>query len=386
MNHQKTKQFERGAQATYSLVLPAYTIGGADAYDCIEAVCRPYGKRAALIGGEKGLRAAEDAIRCHSGELALSDAILFGGECSEKNLENLGQNETVKRADMLFAVGGGKALDTVKALGERLEKPVFAFPTIASNCAACTSVSILYHEDGSFQRPYFLSRPPVHTFIDLDILAAAPPRYFWAGMGDTYAKYFESTVSSRGEDLPQYEALGVEISSMCLRPILEKGAAAYAEHKQKQASPAFREVALAIIVTTALASIFLTKDRIIDYNTGLAHAICYGLTAWKEVEAKHLHGEVVSFGVLILLLVDGQKDMFERLYRFHKTVGLPTSIEDFGLSEEEIPAVITRAVSMKDIAHNPYPITRNLLEAAFAELKTYSQQQACVSRSGIIEL
>lgn len=374
MTAQEKQSVQNGPEATYSLVLPAYTIGGADAYDSVEEVCRPFGKKAALIGGERALAAAEAAIRRKASGLALSEAIFFGGECSEAAIAALCENPEVAGADMLFAVGGGKALDTVKATGERLEKPVFAFPAIASNCASCTSVSILYQEDGRFLRPYFLKRPPVHTFINLDILAAAPVRYFWAGMGDTYAKFFESTVSSRGESLPQYEALGVDISRMCLVPVLEKGREAYEDHKLKKASPAFREVALAIIVTTALASIFLTKDRIIDYNTGLAHAICYGLTAWKEVEKQHLHGEVVSFGVLILLLADGQNEMFERLYRFHKSVGLPTALSAFGLSEAELPGVIARALSMKDIEHNPYPITAELLQQAFSQLAEYDRR------------
>lgn len=373
MTAQEKQGIQNGPKTTYSLVLPAYTIGGADAYDSVPEVCSQFGKKAALIGGKKALAAAEAAIRSRGSGLEITEPIAFGGECSEKNIAALCGKPEVIEADMLFAVGGGKALDTVKAVGERLEKPVFAFPTIASNCASCTSVSILYHEDGSFLRPYFLKRPPVHTFINLDIIAAAPPRYFWAGMGDTYAKYFESTVSSRGEYLPQYEALGVDISRMCLDPILEKGAVAYEDHKRKLASSAFREVALAIIVTTALASIFLTKDRVIDYNTGLAHAICYGLTAWGDVEKQHLHGEVVSFGVLILLLTDKQQEMFEKLYRFHKQVGLPTDLNAFGLSETELPKVIERALAMKDIEHNPYPITEAMLLKAFSELAEYSR-------------
>ncbi len=42
----------------------------------------------------------------------------------------------------------------------------------------------------------------------------------WAGIGDTYAKYFEAEMSSRGEDLVHYHALGVTTSQMCLTPLL----------------------------------------------------------------------------------------------------------------------------------------------------------------------
>ena len=359
---------------TYRLVLPAYTIGTGDAYQGIEEICAAYGMRTALIGGKRALLAAESCIRAHAGRLSLSTGIPFGGECSEEAIDMLCSHPEVAFSDMLFAVGGGKAIDTVKAVGERLKKPVFAFPTIASNCAACTSVSILYHADGSFLRPYFLKRPPVHTFIELDIIAAAPERYFWAGMGDTYAKYFESTISSRGEILPHYEALGVTISRMCLDPVLREGAEAYRDHQKKKASRAFRESVLAIIVTTALASIFLTKDRIIDYNTGLAHAIFYALTAWPQIEREHLHGEVVGFGVLILLLADGQEEMFRRLYAFHRSVGLPVSFSDLGIEKEELPEVIRQTVMMKDIEHNPYTVTAELLEEAFEKLEAYGRR------------
>ena len=74
---------------------------------------------------------------------------------------------------MVFGVGGGKALDTVKCLCITDGKPVFTFPTIASNCAACTSVSIMYNSDGTFLKPNYFVRPAMHAFIDTEIIAKA---------------------------------------------------------------------------------------------------------------------------------------------------------------------------------------------------------------------
>ena len=64
---------------------------------------------------------------------------------------------------------------------------------------------------------------------------------------------------------------------------------------------------LSIVVTTGIASIFLTKDFTPDYNSGLAHAVFYAMTAYPVIEQRHLHGEVVGFGVLLALLVDHQE-------------------------------------------------------------------------------
>ena len=354
----------------YSIFLPSYTIG-TDAYEEMGVICRPYGTQAVVIGGKRAMEAAREELTAAAakGAIQILEFVWFGGECSFKNVEALENNPKVREAELLFAVGGGKATDTVKALGEKTGKPVFAFPTIASNCSPCTSVSIMYNEDGSFLKPWFFRKPPAHTFIHLGIISRAPKIYMWAGIGDTYAKYFEATVSSRGERLSHYVGLGVTISSMCLTPLLEYGAQALRDNEQQKVSPALEQTVLAIIATTALTSILVTQDRIIDYNTGLAHAIYYAFTSFPPIEKDPLHGEVVGYGTLILLLADGQKDMFEKLYRFNRETGLPASLKDMGITREELPQIIEKTLAMKDIDHNPYPITREMLQQAFEELE-----------------
>ena len=49
---------------------------------------------------------------------------------------------------MIFAVGGGKAIDTAKAVAHRQHKPYFTFPTVAGSCAAAASIATIYKEDG----------------------------------------------------------------------------------------------------------------------------------------------------------------------------------------------------------------------------------------------
>ena len=136
------------------------------------------------------------------------------------------------------------------------------------------------------------------------------------------------------------------------------------------------QVILTIIVTTAVASILLTADKIIDYNTGLAHAIFYALTAFPELhlERDHLHGEVVGFGVLLLLLVDEQEEMFQKMLAFNRSVGLPTRLEDIGVTEADLKKVLPKVLSMPDIAHNPYPVTLDMLAGAFRRLQDKAKE------------
>ena len=349
----------------YSVYLPQYSVGR-HIYDKIYEVCRPYGQKAVAIGGSKGIGASGELIRqvvCHT-DLKVMKFIPYGKEASYEAVMELSARKEVQEADMIFAIGGGKALDTCKALGEKIDKPVFTFPTIASTCAATTAVAIMYYPDGRFKEPFFLKKPPIHAFLHTEILAHAPSRYLWAGMGDTYAKYYEASISSRNETLSHYLSLGVTISQMCVAPILQYGEQALNDNKEGNSSPQLEQILLAVIVTTGIASNLLTKERTPDYNSGLAHGVCYGLTVFPQVEKNHLHGEIVAYGMLITLLCDGQREEYKKLRNFHEKVGLPVKLQDLEISKEEIRSIFIDIKSASDVKHYPYQITDQMLEEA----------------------
>ena len=360
----------------YEMNLPSYSIGE-KVYEHIPAICEPYGKKVLIIGGEQARKAAEEKIReaISSSSLTIIGSILYGKDCTYQAVEELRKQKLYQEADMVFAVGGGKALDTCKCLCIEEEKPIFTFPTIASNCAACTSVSIMYHEDGTFLKPHFFLHPPKHAFINTEVMAHAPERYLWAGIGDTYAKYYEAKISSRGEQLEHFTALGVAVSQMCLDPLLQYGKEEYEDNKKGICSYELEQVVLAIVVTTAIASILLTRDFTPDYNSGLAHAVFYALTAYPVIEEKHLHGEVVGFGVLIALLYDGQMEEFEKIYQLNRKLGLPVSLQDIDITPEKFIPVMEQIPHMSDVRHYPYPITEENMNEVMEYLENRSMQQ-----------
>ena len=114
---------------------------------------------------------------------------------------------------------------------------------------------------------------------------------------------------------------------------------------------------------------FLTKDFTPDYNSGLAHAIFYAMTSYPVIEERHLHGEVVGFGVLLALLVDGQYDEFGKVYELNRAVGLPVSLEEIEITEEQWTECMNRIPDMSDVAHYPYKVTVEMLSDAMERLK-----------------
>ena len=55
------------------------------------------------------------------------------------------RNDAFRAADVVFAIGGGKAIDTVKTAAEELDKTVFSVPTICSNCSSATAIAVVYN-------------------------------------------------------------------------------------------------------------------------------------------------------------------------------------------------------------------------------------------------
>ena len=346
-------------------LFPGYTVGP-DAYEDIANICPAYGKKAAIIGGRHALAAAEDKIRqaVEGSGIEIIGTFWYGGEASRENMDRL--RPQVAEVDMIFAVGGGKAIDTCKVLSHETNRPFFTFPTIASTCAACTSLGIVYHPDGSLREYSFSKIPPNHIFIDTEIIANAPVRYLWAGMGDTMAKHYECTISSRNDIPAHSDAMGIALSTMCAEPIVRWGRQAMDDCRAHRITPELTEIIEAIIISTGFVSNFVQ----VDYTTGMAHAMYNGFTILPSTEANHhLHGEVVSYGILVMLTADKQYQERDRLLRFNKSIGLPTCLADIHARPEDLPAVTEKALAGIDVRVWPYPVTQQMLIDAVMELE-----------------
>lgn len=348
---------------------PGYTIGS-DAYEDIVKICGIYGKKAAVIGGERAMKASEEKIMAavRGSEMEITGFFSYGGEASMENIERMKSIPEVQEADMIFAVGGGKAIDAGKVLAQTTDRVFFTFPTIASTCASCTSLGIIYHPDGSLREYSFSNVTPVHIFIDSEIIANAPYKYFWAGIGDSMAKYFESSVSSRGDELSHSQGMGVNIASMCNGPFVKNGVKALEDCKNNKITYELEEIILGIIISTGYVSNMVD----IDLNTGLAHAVYNGFTVIPQIEKYgHLHGEIVSFGILVLLAVDKQKEEFDRIYKFNSEMGFPVKLSDLHCSMADVDKVIEKALKGIDVRHYPYTVTPEMIKDGISFIENF---------------
>ena len=131
----------------------------------------------------------------------------------------------------------------------------------------------------------------------------------------------------RGDRLEHSSALGREISNMCYFPLLEYAEAALEECRHKKPEKPWSRLCLPI-VSTGLVSL-LVLDQ---YNCAVAHSVYYGLVLLDGFEAENPHGDVVAYGVLVQLLVDGEEEKAKEMKTFLKNLGIRTTLKEMGAS------------------------------------------------------
>lgn len=342
---------------------------GIDVYEEVKKVCSPYGKRIFLIGGQVALQKGKELLKVALDEsnMEIVGIRVYGHDCTQTNIQQIVDEIENLEVDMIFGMGGGKALDTSKAVANLLKLPIFTFPTIAATCAATTALSVIYKDNGEFDRFEFFDRPAHHTFIHLGIISGAPEKYLRAGMGDTMGKYFECHLSSRNDQLDHSSLLGREISNNCYFPVLEHGIKAYEDCMRNKVSYELEQVVLANIVTTGMVSVLVIDD----YNCAIAHSVYYGLVLLEGFEEKYLHGDVVAYGILVQLAVDDQEDNLYKVRNFMKALHMPVTLREMEINLERISLkhVLEEIIKGPDMLHLPYKVDQDMIFNAMKKVE-----------------
>lgn len=351
-----------------SMFFANYSIG-TDAYEAAPGVCAPYGRRAFVVGGEKALAAGLPKLKAAlaGSPIEIAGVELYGRDCTYSEMQRLADLAREREADMVFGMGGGRAMDTAKGCAAKAGLPVFTFPTIASTCSATTSLSVTYNDDGTFKDFFRYPRPARHAFIDTEVIAASPWKYTQAGIGDTMGKFFESRFSGRGEVLAHKNALGLTISEMCYEPMKRFAVKALEDAKAGRTSDELTEICLANIVSTGLVSLCVDEP----YNCAIAHSVYYGLTVLPDFEANFLHGNVVAYGILVQLMVDADESRARELKALMDALGIAAKLSQMGieLSHANLDGICESISKMPDMTHIPYPVSGAMIYEAMRRVE-----------------
>mgnify|MGYP004488247097 FL=1 len=368
-------------ELTSTNYLPSYTVG-VDAYKAVPEVTRRFGTTAVVIGGKTAMeKAAPRLLAVLEGTgVTVTDQIWYGGSPRHSVAAELAADPRVQAADMVFGMGGGRAIDETKEIAELAGKPLFTFPTVASNCAPVTAIAVFYKEDGSVDNYFLPKEPPIHSFIDTKVISESPDDYFWAGIGDALSKQPEVELSSRDLDLPHTPLMGRALAVSCERPLFDYSAKALADKRARTSSYELEQVILDIIISTGLVSNMTTNlgaERGAYYfNSSTAHAFYNAYTGIGEAAERHLHGEVVSFGVLVLKAFDDKPEELEKFAALNASLGLPTTLAELECPESALAGIVERAQKTNEWGRAPYGFTPERFEQAIRDADAYGRALA----------
>ncbi len=288
----------------------------------------------------------------------------FGRECTDKEIERLLALAKDFRAETMTAMGGGKTLDCAKAVASRAGIPSVVVPTIASTAAPCSSVCVVYTEEGVFKRVDLLPRNPDVVLVDTEVIAQAPARHLASGMGDALATWFEAESCHLGRGKNIAGAAGsmtaLALARLCYETVRDWGLCALTSCRAGVVTPALERI---VEANTLLSGLGFESGGL-----GAAHSIHNGLTALAGTHGKS-HGEKVAFGVLAgLFLTDKSPAVLDEVYGLCAALELPTTFADLGIADADdagLLLVAQKSCAPEESIHNePVEISPALVFAA----------------------
>ncbi len=316
----------------YSFISPGKYIQGPNVLAELGSRCDTLGEHALILISNGGWERLGDTIsESFAKASAEFERVPFGGECTEKAIQEAMEKAKECGCDVIVGIGGGKTIDTARAAADILKMPMISCPTIAATDAPTSALAIIYTEDGVFVESKGLRRNPDIVLVDSAIIAASPVRLTVSGMGDGLATYYEARACYAHEAANSAGGIStitaMAIATACRDTILENG---------YKAKLALEEGALTRSVEAIIEANTLMSGLGFE-NAGLAaaHSINNGLSAVEECHAMY-HGEKVAFGIITQLILENAPE--EELYEvidFCRAVGLPVSLEELGVTEDK---------------------------------------------------
>ena len=272
---------------------------------------------------------------------------IFGGISSVGEINKMREIVRNEKIDVVVGVGGGSAIDTSKATAYYEKKRIAIIPTVCATDAPCTGLSVIYNDDHTFNSYLFYPNNPDFVLVDSLVIANAPTKFLVAGMGDALGTYFEARECYKTSSL-SLENGGITLSSLalcklCYETLLKCGKEAKISCDNHLVTP---ELEAIIEANTYLSGVGAD-------NGGLcvAHSFYNGVSSLGKKTA--MHGCCVAYGTLVqLVLENNDKEEFNTVREFMHSVGLPLTLEEVGITKEDVHKVAEASCANGESIHN----------------------------------
>lgn len=338
----------------YAIKAPGRYLQGAGELDNLGLNCKKLGQSFFVVcsaGGQR--RFGERVTQSFAAQEKRVVFSVFGGEATKD--EVFAKMEECKAAgcDAVVGLGGGKAIDTAKAVAENLGGlPCIIVPTVCSNDAPCSGVAVLYNREGVVIKAVLTRRNPDLVLVDTDIIAHAPARMLACGIGDALSTWFEARACQKSGAKTMARGYGTQTAMMmarlCYDILLRDAADAMEAVRSQTVTPALERV--------VEAGILLSGVGFESGGLAAAHAVNDGFAQEPQTHGMY-HGEKVAFGTLVQLVLEkAPRQELDEVLNLMKQVGLPMTLAQLGIT-------VPRAETLYEVAKAavvPTQSTKNL--------------------------
>lgn len=279
-----------------------------------------------------------------------------------------------QRPDVVIAAGGGKGVDTGKAVSRALGARLVVLPTSASNDGPCSKAFVFYDDAHQLQSVEELPRNPDVVIVDTSLLVRAPRALLVSGIGDALCKRYEGEQVRHGGGrnlMGGASTLAAQaLSVACDQAIRENAVDGLAALDTRTPTPAFERLTEALVLLSGLAF----------ENSGLsiAHSMTRGLPLLPGV-VNTLHGLQVAYGLYVQWVLEGRSPEFLSEQRdFYRRVGLPwtlAALSTLELEDGSIDRVAEHTMRSPHIGH----FARSLTAADIADAMRQAERFPALS-------
>lgn len=133
------------------IISPSKYVQGEQVLTSIAHYVKTLGERPLVIADEFVTNLVGDDVKQSFADEKLPLTMnIFGGECSRVEIERITDICATQKHDVIVGIGGGKTLDTAKAVAFYTKIPVVVVPTIASTDAPTSALAVIYTPEGEF--------------------------------------------------------------------------------------------------------------------------------------------------------------------------------------------------------------------------------------------
>ncbi|SEL06512.1 uncharacterized oxidoreductase [Carnobacterium iners] len=298
----------------------------------------------------------------------------YTGECSYYGTGKIATIVKEENIDFIIGVGGGKLVDLVGYAAHIVNINFGVIPTLASNCAPWTPLSVMYKESGEAEgKTEHYLRQASFFITDPELIIDSPVEYFIAGLADTLAKWYESDAILQQEYLQNepFLQMASHTSQLCKDTITSNATKAITDMKNLEVTEEFVHLSEIIFAVAGLVGGLGDKYA----RNAAAHAMHDAMSKFIPDSHRFLHGEKVAYGIFYQLAIEKKWGMIDALLPFYQELNLPVSLHQMGIfpKDEAILNQLVEFIDSKEKVHLiPVLITKELLLDSILELEKYT--------------